>query len=229
MKALKDYIIESRSILADFEDQVDDFLPIDKFEINKFIEKHYNCNAPLEISDKPNKDGKYEVSTSGNVLVKYSLKTLSHELFQWHKIGGDFFCNSCGIKSLEGAPIEVNGGFYCQWNNITSLQFSPKVVNGNFNCSNTSISSLEGAPEKVGGYFKCSDCESLTSFKGAPKEIEKYFDLCGSIHVKKIDGFPKKIHGDLYLSLWHNDEPDEFEKKIRKVSKIDGVVDWCLA
>ena len=229
MKNLKDYIIESKSVLADFEDQVDDFSPIDKYEIEKFIEKHYNCNEPLEISDKPNKDGKYEVSTSGNVLVKhYSLKTLVHELFQWHKIGGDFQCNSCGIKSLEGAPIEVNGVFYCQWNDIKSLQYSPKVVNGHFNCSNTSISSLEGAPEKVGGSFNCGDCESLVSFKGAPKEVGKNFDCCGSLHIKKMDDLPKRIHGNLYMSLRDNDEPDELEKYIRKISKINGSISWCL-
>ena len=109
------------------------------------------------------------------------------------------------------------------------MQYSPKVVNGGFNCSNTSISSLEGAPEKVGGSFNCGDCESLVSFKGAPKEVGKHFDFCGSLHIKKIDGFPKKIHGDLYLSLWHNNDEDEFEKKIRKISKIDGSVGWCLA
>ena len=224
MKNLKCYIRES--ILDDIDDQIDN---TDKLAIKHFIKNHYNCNKPLEISDEPNKDGKYEVSTSGNVLVKhYSLNTLVHELFQWHKIGGDFQCNSCGIKSLEGAPIEVNGNFYCQWNNIKSLQYSPKIVNGHFNCSNTSISSLEGAPEKVGGSFNCSDCESLVLFKGAPKEVGGGFDCCGSLNVKKMDGLPKKIHGDVYISAWHDDEPDELEKYIRKISKIDGSISWCL-
>mgnify|MGYP003293712850 CR=1 FL=1 len=138
MKDLKDYVKES--ILDDIDDQLDN---TDKLVIKHFIEKHYNCNSPLEISDKPNKDGKYEVSTNGNVLIKgRNLTNLAHDKFQWHKIGGDFYCNSCGIKSLDGAPIEVNGGFYCQWNNITSLKGAPKVVNGSFNCSNTSIFSL---------------------------------------------------------------------------------------
>lgn len=224
MKDLKNYIRES--ILDDIDDQLDN---TDKLVIKHFIEKHYNCNAPLEISDKPNKDGKYEVSTSGNVLVKhYTLKTLAHELFQWHKIGGDFYCNGCDITSLEGAPIEVNGGFYCQWNNITSLKGAPKVVNGQFNCSNTSISTLEGAPEKVGCSFRCIDCESLVSFKGAPKEVGLSFDCAGSLHVKSLNGLPKKIHGDIYISLPYGQDPEEFEKKIRKMSKIDGVVDWAL-
>jgi hypothetical protein len=66
------------------------------------------------------------------------------------------------------------------------------------------------------------------SFKGAPKEVGKNFDFCGSLHVKNMNGLPKRIHGNLYMSLRDSDEPDELEKQIRKISKIDGYIDWCL-
>ena len=56
----------------------------------------------------------------------------------------DFTCTNCtSLKSLDGAPKEVDQRFYC--NNCTSLK------------------SLKGAPEKVGMDFYCNGCTSLKS------------------------------------------------------------------
>ena len=128
MKDLKEYIRES--ILDDVDDQIDRVDEIIKRKIQKFIKEHYmiyanNSFSVYTISNKPNKDGKYEVSSKWYIYFNTFNKTskkLTNDLFVWKTVKGTFDCNNSIIDSLEGAPKQVGGDFLCNWTNITSLK-----------------------------------------------------------------------------------------------------------
>ena len=151
---LKNYIIES---ILDIEDNIDNMDESIKDQINQFLKDNFKTNSTYQISKKPNKDGKFEVSSNGSIRIKNKhITSLTNGLFIWINIKDYFYCTNCNsLKSLEGAPKEVGGDFIC------------------FNCK--SLTSLEGAPKEVGGNFDCGYCDSLTSLEGAPKEVRGDF------------------------------------------------------
>lgn len=219
MRNLKEYIIEG---IFDIDDNME---KLDKFfhnTIKKFITNNYrSITRAVKISDKPNKDGKYEVSCDKDVKVKNKkIKSLTNEFFIWTKVDGYFDCRSCySLESLEGAPKEVTGGFWCDY------------------C--VSLESLEGAPEKVGG-FSCQECNSLTSLKGAPKEVSWCFDCGWCWKLVSLEGAPEKVGANfncnkcaLLTSL--KGAPKEVgeqficskpftEEDVRKISNVKGMV-----
>ena len=84
-------------------------------------------------------------------------------------VEGDFNCSGSGIKSLMGIRFgSVGGNFYCSSNQLTSLEGAPEKVDGDFSCHSNQLTSLEGAPREVKGDFDCS-YNQLTSLKGAPR------------------------------------------------------------
>ena len=138
---LKNYIFES---IFDVEDNIDNVDESIKDQIRQFLKNNFKNASKCKISKKPNKDGKFEVLSTGDVVVKNKqINSLTNGSFIWTNIKGDFICSDCNLlKSLEGAPKEVGEIFCCEYCNL--------------------LTSLEGAPEKVDDDFYCSNCKSLT-------------------------------------------------------------------
>ena len=113
MKNLKEYISES---IFDIDDNIDNVDKCIKDQINQFLNDNFTNASKCKISEKPNKDGKFEVSSNGNVEVKNEyITSLTNGLFIWTNIQGGFICPDCNsLISLEGAPKEVGGDFYCR-------------------------------------------------------------------------------------------------------------------
>lgn len=171
-----------------YESLLDDF---DTLEANadprKTIEEFldHNFSGTWHISDKPNKDGYYEVSSNFSIhsVTPYELTSLTNGLFIWTKVKGSFNCAySKKLTSLEGGPKEV-GKIYCCSNcpNLKTLKGGPDFA-GHFDCSwNENLISLEGGPKTVQYDFLCSYCPKLKSLKGAPEISGKCFtcNYCG--------------------------------------------------
>ena len=193
MKSLKESLLDN-SLISKTDKIVKD-------EIKAFLIENYK--GLMKISNFPNKDGKYEVSSTTDIEVKnVNITSLTNGMFIWTVVGGSFYCNDCySLKSLEGAPKKVKKDFYCpDCNSLKSLEGAPKEVGGGFFCYNcNSLKSLEGAPEKVGWGFYCHSCNSLKSLEGAPKEVGRNFycyDCAGKFtieDVKKISNVKKDI------------------------------------
>ena len=174
MKTLKTYIIEA-SILNDIDDTlVDGDVKAPHSLIQKYLEDNYLGN--WTISEKPNKDGLYEVSSNENINVENTnIISLTNNFFIWTNVKGYFNCSSCKkLKSLKGAPKEVGGSFSCTGcKSLKTLEGASKKIESHFDCSYCpSLKSLDGAPEIVGGNFYCSDCGKLFT-KDEAKKVSK--------------------------------------------------------
>ena len=148
--------------------------------IEEFLKENYR--GKWIISEKPNKDGLYEVSSNESVRVKNTkITSLTNDLFIWTSVKGHFGCPYCKeLKSLEGAPKEVESSFICPYCN--------------------SLKTLEGAPKKVEGYFDCSNCNGLKSLEGAPKEVGGNFDCryCGKAFTADDIEKISKVNTNIY-------------------------------
>ena len=179
MKNLKECIIES---IFDVEDNIDNVDESIKDQIKQFLNDNFKNASKCKISEKPNKEGKFEVSSNGDIEVKnQQITSLTNGSFIWTNIKGDFICSDCNLlKSLEGAPKEVGRDFSCGYCNL--------------------ITSLEGAPKEVGGDFSCEYCTSLTTLEGAPKEVNGDFSCvnCGKVFykedIKKVSNVRRMIY-----------------------------------
>ena len=104
------------------------------------------------------------VDCNGSVDVKNrSITSLTNGIFRWGKVDRDFYCSCCeNLKSLEGAPKEVNGSFNCSLcDGLVNLEGGPEIVGNDFHCRCCNLTSLEGAPEVVRGRFVYSNCPNL--------------------------------------------------------------------
>ena len=200
MENLKEYIIEG--IFDTDEDTIDKNI---KDQIKQFLKDNFKGYSSCKISRKPNTDGKYEVSSTENILVvNKKITSLTNGLFIWTNVSREFNCWGCkSLTSLEGTPEKVGGNFIC-WGckSLTSLEGAPKKIGGDFSCYNcASLISLEGAPEEVGGNFNCYNCTSLKSLKGSPKKIGGDFD-CSENDMKFTKNDIKKVSnvkGKIYI------------------------------
>ena len=173
MKSLRESLLDN-----DLVEKTDKYI---KDDIEAFLKENYV--GVFKISKKPNKDGKYEASSTNDIKVKnQKITSLTNGAFIWTTVDGSFIVRYCdSLNSLEGAPKEVGKTFNCsKCGALISLKGAPEKVGWSFNCANcSSLKSLEGAPEKVGENFNCSWCYSLTSLKGAPREVGIDFDCVG--------------------------------------------------
>ena len=121
-----------------------------KDNIKQFLKNTYIGHAHCEISKYPNKDDKYEVSTTKYIEVKNpNITSLTDRSFVWNKVRGDFNCSLCSsLNSLEGAPKEVDD-FYCNNNQLISLKGVPKKVTGDFYCNQNTTKFTENDIRKV--------------------------------------------------------------------------------
>ena len=160
MKTLKDSIKEN--VLSDIETSIRrGDIQVIHFEISNFINKYYRCTKGYTISNKPNINGKYEVDTIGNAVVKNRrLTSLTNDMFVWNNVAGWFDCRDCEkLTSLEGAPNEVGAYFSCvNCEKLTSLEGAPNVVGTRFECKNCKVKFTEDdvkAVCKVYGEIEC--------------------------------------------------------------------------
>jgi hypothetical protein len=190
------------SILYDIDSTINNGFDAIKAHVEKFIKENYN--GEFKISDKPNKDGLFEVDGLENIRVKNKrIVSLTNNLFVWNKVNGYFSCAECkSLKSLEGCPEEVEGSFSCaECKSLKSLKYAPEKVKNDFYCYNCeSLKTLEGAPKEVNGSFSCSYCPSLESLKDAPEIVNGNFYCYGckgkftKNDVEKVSEVKMKIY-----------------------------------
>ena len=201
MKTLKE------SILSDMETTIESGdRTIINIIIQKFLSENYKFDilkkqpkpTDYNISSKPNKDGKYEVSTRKIIKLNEDASSITNNLFVF-TTSGHFSCVNCNkLKSLEGAPRVVDGEFNCSGCiNLESLEGAPDTVH-NFNCSNCiNLKSLKGAPKTVKEGFYCSNCINLESLEGAPKKL-KYDFMCNNCSkLKSLKEAPREV-GEIF-------------------------------
>ena len=176
-------VLES-SVTPLYESLLDDFDTLSsktdyRKEVEEFLKANVDEYKKLIISETPNKDGLYEVSSKGNVTFvgKDNPPRLTNGFFVWTTIKGNFDCSyNLGLETLEGGPTDVMISFLC--NRCPKLE------------------SLEGAPKKIGCDFECDWCPSLKSLKGAPKVIFANFSCCNCNSLKSLKYGPEKVGGD---------------------------------
>lgn len=176
MKNLNEYLIES---ILDIDDNIDN---VSRSLVVNFLKDNYK--GSFVISNKPNKDGKYEVSGSKDIeVINTNITSLTNASFIWAEVDGNFICNDCNsLTSLAGAPRKVGGHFCCvRCESLISLEGAPKEVEY-FTCNACkSLMSLKGSPKKVNEDFFCVECASLKSLKGAPEKVGGIFVVVGVI------------------------------------------------
>ena len=140
--------------LFDIDDNVDN---VDRSIVEKFLKDNYR--GSFIISNKPNKDGKYEVSCVGAVVAQKNITSLTNDMFVWTEMDAEFNCSWCdSLTSLKGAPKKVGSEFNCMY------------------CK--SLMSLKGAPKKT-DYFRCEGCGG----KFSEEDVKKVSDVKGFIVV----------------------------------------------
>lgn len=225
MISLNEYIEES--LLSGF-DEIEASTDPTK-DIEQFINDNYKIHGKLQISKKPNKNGKYIVNCNSNVSYAASgvsvicgkhITSLTNGMFEWGVIGGDFNCSQCdSLTSLEGAPKEVRSFRCAHCNSLISLKGAPEKVGATFNCSYcNSLTNLEGSPKDVMN-FVCYSCDSLISLKGAPKKVLGYLDCSNCKSLKTLKGAPKEV-GEYFDCTKCGNKFDITE--IEKICKVKG-------
>lgn len=225
MKRLKNILTEG--ILDDIDSTLakSDY-EIDKMAIDEFIRKNYKqISNKYIISKKKNKDGKYELSSTGSIYINSIATELVNDLFVWKKVKSFFACNNNHIKNLIGAPKEVTN-LYCHYSyNLESLEGCPEKIDGEVILRFTAISSLDGLPEKV-GRLQCDHCNNLVNLKGCPQIIDSN-DLNGDCllndckNLKTLEGGPIYVKGKFCV-----DECGEL--KSLKGSPKECYHYWCV-
>ena len=159
----------------------------------------YDYNGDLDTDSLKNfvsEDNDGFIINFGKIIGRFNCSYLGLKSLKGAptEVNGDFNCSGNKLTSLEGAPQKVGGGFYCQSSQLTSLKGAPREVVGNFYCSDNQLTSLKGAPQKIGGSFSCSD-NQLTSLEGAPREVGRDF-WCSNNQLTSLKGAPQTVGRD---------------------------------
>ena len=139
-------------------------------------------------------NGVWIVNCGGNVEIDNKKIEKLTEGFVWGIVKGYFTCEFCSnLKSLEGAPKEVNDFYCCFCASLTSLEEAPEKVGELFDCSHCeNLTSLKGAPKEVSGTFNCACCKNLKSLEGAPEYVGEMFDCSYCKNLTSLKGAPKR-------------------------------------
>lgn len=143
--------------------------------IIEYINEHYCVNGTIEIhkliDDDPKyeewKRGRYQVKIVGNLDVKdRTLTTLTHDLFYFWIVTGNFECKFVNLENLHGAPTNVYGKVEIGYiPTLTSLEGFPLNITGR--CKISSLPKIKGFSEihksnLMGGiYISCMNIKSL--------------------------------------------------------------------
>lgn len=146
MKALTEFLNEVINSKAD---------NTNRDKVVKWIDENYKCSG-LKISDKPNKDGLYEVDARDVEVKNRNITSLTNGMFVWKDVKGNFDCSDCfSLESLKGSPNEIRGDFNCAFCiSLKSLEDAPKVVGRDFECCN------------CGTTFTVNDVKIVSKVKG---------------------------------------------------------------
>lgn len=214
MKTLKQHIYEG--LLRGMDDTLADGDVINneliRAQIDEFMQQNYRA-PKYRIMKKPNKDGKFVVNCQGELKLRTIADRLTNDLFVFGKVKQFTAFDNHELRSLEGAPQEVDT-LQCAWCYnleslegcpkkmriglftdcaITSLKGLPERVEGMLDFKNTKIKNLIGAPKYVGGTFDVSECDDLESLEGAPEYIGGNFFCEECKNLKSLEGGPKKV------------------------------------
>jgi hypothetical protein len=211
-----------------YESLLDDFDTIaGKIDVNDYnrrviddwIRTNYQVSGTLDISKKPNKDGKHTVSCNGRLaLQNQSSTSLTNGLFIF-KFVKTFDCSHSKIESLEGAPIECEE-FRCSGcQKLVNLVGSPKKLSSAMHCDNCyHLKSLEGCSRFVRNVY-CSCCHALETLQGAPKQVsELYIDHCYNLKKANIKTLPKSMYKCYCIDCGFS------KQDIAKNSRVDDIV-----
>jgi hypothetical protein len=199
MKSLKTYMVES--LLTPTKTKVEQVANGEwiRREVEAFIKEHcWSCDE-FTVSEKPNKNGRYEVSVKGRVQFQGQLKSVATDLFEWGTVD-EFVSVGNGLETLEGGPKIVNDLYMVCDADLTSLKGIAKKIGGSLYLDNMyKLTSLKGCPKKVNGNFSCKDCKELTSLEGCPTTVTGSFN-CSHTGITSLKGCPKKVGGTFWCS-----------------------------
>ena len=101
--------------ILDVEDNIDNMDKSIKDQIKQFLNNNFKNASRFKISEKPNKDGLYEVSGDDRVnIINKNITSLTNGMFIWTTVKESFICVNCNsLTSLNGAPKEVGRTFCC--------------------------------------------------------------------------------------------------------------------
>lgn len=221
MISLKNYIKEGI-----FDDEITVSRKSDKAilkaqrdSVREFITANYREYGRIKVSEKRNKDGFYEVSSKGNVELKWYSDRITNGDFIWTEVGKsfkiydgkmenlegcprtvgkDFTLVNCELKSLKGGPEYVGERmFLSHCNNITSLEYAPKQIGTKENLRTSTLNvtfcpnlqSIEDCP-KIVGILNIYDNPKLKSLKGCPEKVLE-INLQGLSSLTDLKYFPK--------------------------------------
>lgn len=123
MKRLTEYISES---IMDVNKNISDF---DINTVESFLQSNYS-KSKFDISKKPNKDGKYEVSSKDYIkATNKDLTSLTNGMFIWKNVRGLDFSDCHKLISLEGLPEEgdCEGPYDYEFNDIEIKQIQKEL------------------------------------------------------------------------------------------------------
>lgn len=177
---LQEYLIES--IFDDdnvlYKKMTKAAIKLERDSVREFITANYREYGRIKVSEKRNEDGYYEVSSKGNVELKWYSDRITNGDFIWTEVGKNFRIYDGKMENLEGCP---------------------RIVGKDFILANCEIKSLKGGPEYVGERMMLSHCDNLTSLEYAPKQIGEEGSRTSSLHVsfcsnlQSLEGCPKIV------------------------------------
>lgn len=107
--------------------------------------------------------------------------------FDLDEVTGSFWCNDNPLISLKGSPKKVGGNFNCHGCNLKTLEGGPEYVDKTFACYDNPLISLKGAPKYVGNDFSC-EMTNIKSLDGIGKVDGKiYSDVEEEIIENKLN------------------------------------------
>lgn len=169
--------------------------------VREFIAANYRECGRIKVSEKLNKDGFYEVSTKGNVELKWYSERITNGDFIWTEVGKSFRIYDGKMENLEGCPRTVGKDFIlANCEELKSLKGGPEYVGERMmlsSCDN--ITSLEYAPKQIGtkenlrtSSLQVSFCHNLQSLEGCP-ELVGTINIYDSPKLKTLKGCPEKV------------------------------------
>lgn len=123
MKNLIQLINES---MTNVDKNIGDF---DIDTVESFLQSNYS-KSKFNISKKPNKDGKYEVSSKDYIkATNKELTSLTNGMFVWKNVRGLDFSNCHKLLSLDGLPEEgdCEGPYDYKFNDIEIKQIQKEL------------------------------------------------------------------------------------------------------
>lgn len=214
MKTLKQHMYEG--LLRGMDDTLADGDIVNneliRAQIDEFMRQNYRA-PKYRILKNPNKDGKFVVNCQGELRLRPSGDRLTNDLFVLGKVKVMTIFDNHEIRSLEGAPQEVDT-IQCIWCpnleslkgcpkkfkmglfndcGIKSLEGMPERVEGMIDLKRTKIKNLIGAPKYVGGMFDIDECKNLVSLEGAPEYVGGNFFCDECPNLESLIGGPKEV------------------------------------